>query len=188
MTPEDPKDIIMLVKNGDHKAFKTLVTMYRQAAFSLSFRILCNEEDARDIVQESFIRVWENIGSYDPGKRFTTWLFRIVTNCSIDRLRSSRRHTIISMDRVPELLSRPSDPNGETILGNKQIGGMIRLIADGLPEKQRLVFILRDIEGMDSSETEQVLGMTADLVKSNLWHARKAVREKLSGVLSYERI
>jgi RNA polymerase sigma-70 factor, ECF subfamily len=188
MAPDDLQEISLRIRNGDQAAFNTLVTMLQQTAFRLSFRILCNEEEAREAVQVSFIRIWEKIGTYDPGKRFSTWAFRIFANTAIDRFRAIRRHPMVGMDKLERTVMNAGSSDPETDLGNKEISHLIRLIADGLPEKQRLVFILKDIEGRGSEEVSQILDMSEESVKSNLWHARKTVRKRLSALISYERI
>ncbi len=181
------RDIIDQIKKGSQQAFRSLVEEYQQYAFNLAFRILGNEEEARDAVQDSFIKIWQKINSFDGKAKFTTWMYRIVTNKAIDRLRSIRRISYVNIDDVSDKLNDLYQSDSVVQLDNKELGQMIRFISEGLPEKQRLVFIMRDIQGLDSSEVQQILEMPDSAVKSNLYHARKVVRDQLSKILLYER-
>lgn len=175
----DPDNIIELVKKGDQAAFRTLVEEYRQKAFSMAFRILCDEEEARDIVQDSFIKIWQKIGTYDMSMKFSTWLYKIVANTAIDRMRQIRRHNHVNLDKAIVKIDHLNIENMQKEADNKETARLIRWLADGLPEKQQIVFIMRDLEGIDSPEVRKILNMSENSVKSNLYHARAAIREKL---------
>lgn len=187
MMPEDLQEIVSRIRNGDRAAFRILVEMYQQHAYRLAFRILGNEEEARDIVQDSFVKIWQKIGSYDPSRKFVTWMNGIVVHASVDRLRVLRRHVMVPVDQVVQTLEALQQRDPGTAADNRDLALLIRYLADGLPEKQKLVFILRDIEGLSSEEVETVTGFPEDSVKSNLCHARKSVREKLFMILERER-
>ena len=180
-------EIILKVKKGDQSAFRKLVELHQQYAFNLAFRIICNEEEAKDIVQESFIKIWQKINDYNPKLKFATWMYRIVTNSAIDRLRVIKRNIIVDLENVSGRIDQIMEENPETNLNNKELGTMINFIAEELPEKQRLVFILRDIQGFDSFEVKNILSLPETSVKSNLYHARKTIREKLMKIMVYER-
>lgn len=175
----DLQEIIERVKKGDQAAFRRIVEEYRQQAFSLAFRIMCNEEEARDVVQESFIKVWQKIETYNMTQKFSTWLYKIIANSAIDRLRQIKRHNLINLDKVISKIEYLNLDNMQMEIDNKETAQLIRWIAEGLPEKQQMVFILRDLQGVDSSEVRQILNLSENSVKSNLYHARKAIREKL---------
>ena len=178
---------ILQIQIGDNKAFKTLVEEYQQYAFKLAFRIVCNEDDAMDVVQESFIKIWKKINMYKPEIKFTTWMYKIVSNTAIDKLRLIKRNDHLSIEDVSLLLDRMSGENPDIQFDNLETGQLIRTISESLPEKQKLVFILRDLQGMNSNEVERILDMNETSVKSNLYFARKGIREKLNKLLSYER-
>jgi len=182
-----PENIIDKARKGDKEAFGKLVIQYQQYGFNLAFRIVCNEDDARDIVQDSFIKIWKNMKLYLPKIKFTTWMYKIVCNTAIDHLRSNRKMEKVRLDEVHERLEQISVYTPEAILNNKEIGQLIKSFANALSEKQRLVFVLRDLQGLDSSEVEDILNLPETSVKSNLYHARKAIGEKLHNILSYER-
>ena len=179
----DPEEIIIRIKKGDKNAFRQVVDEYNRQAFSLAFRLLCDEEEARDIVQDSFIKAWQKIGTYDMSFKFSTWLFRIVANSAIDRLRQIKRHKQVKLEDVIRKIDKLSPDTTQSDLDNKETAQLIRWFADGLPEKQRKVFILRDLQGMEASEVQLIMDMSENSVKSNLYHARNEIRKKLSKAL-----
>jgi RNA polymerase sigma-70 factor (ECF subfamily) len=175
----DLQEIIERVKKGDQAVFRKIVEEYRQQAFSISFRIMCDEEEARDVVQESFIKVWQKIGTYDMTQKFSTWFYKIVANTSIDRMRQIKRHNLVNIEKVLGAINHLNLDVTQTEIDNKETAQLICWMSQGLPEKQQMVFILRDLQGVDSSEVRQILNMSETSVKSNLYHARQAIREKL---------
>lgn len=178
--------IISNAKNGDKKAMGLLVQQHQQYAFNLAFRLLCNEDDARDVVQDSFIKMWRNMKQFNPEIKFTTWMFKIVTNTAIDLLRSNRKMNLVSIDDFQEKFIQASVDNPETQLNNKETGLLIRSFSESLSEKQKLVFVLKDLQGLSSSEVGEVLELSTNSIKSNLYHARKVIKEKMQKILSYE--
>ena len=184
----DPENIIRKASIGDKEAFGKLVTQYQQYAFNLAFRIICNEDDARDIVQDSFVKIWKNMKLYNPNIKFTTWMYKIVTNTAIDHLRSNKKMEQVSLDNVHERLEQTNILTPETILNNKETGQLIKSFANKLSEKQKNVFVMRDLHGLDSSEVEDILNLPETSVKSNLYHARKAIGKKLHEIISFEKI
>jgi RNA polymerase sigma-70 factor (ECF subfamily) len=187
MMPENLREIIECIRNGDRTAFRKLVTMYQQPAYRLAFRILGNEEEARDAVQECFIKVWQKIGSFDTSRAFIPWMSRILANTSLDRLRTIKRHTTIPIEMVSRKLEAMQQLDSTTLANNQELAILIKGLSEMLPEKQKLVFVLRDIEGMTSEEVESITELTETSVKSNLYHARKRVREQLFRILEKER-
>jgi RNA polymerase sigma-70 factor (ECF subfamily) len=187
MRPENLQEIIKCIRNGDRTAFRKLVTIYQQPAYRLAFRILGNEEEARDAVQESFIKIWQKIGSFDASREFIPWMYRILANTATDRLRAIHRHEMVPMDLALPKLEAMQQQNASTPADNKELALLIKGLAEMLPEKQKLVFILRDIEGMPSEEVELITDLDETSVKSNLYHARKKVKERLLRILQTER-
>jgi RNA polymerase sigma-70 factor (ECF subfamily) len=173
-------EIIERIRKGEHEAFRLVVEEYRQQAFSVAFRIICNEEEARDAVQESFIKVWEKLGQYDMNRNFYTWMMKILVNTAIDRKRRMNRFHVIGFEQADRQLEWPYPEEFQKETDNKELARLINQLAQGLPEKQRMVFILRDIQGMESQEVQQILDLSETSVKSNLYHARSFLREKLA--------
>ncbi len=173
MNEEEIQVLIDKSKKQDMTAFALLVTEYRQLVFRLAFRLLCNEEEARDMVQETFIKVWLNLDKYNREYRFSTWLYKITGNICYDRLRFLQ-HTPSGSMQGPSVdnLSLSSDENMEQSLINKDL--------KELTPKQKLVFTLREVEGLEVSEVEAITGMSAEKIKSNLYQARKQIRMKIN--------
>jgi RNA polymerase sigma-70 factor (ECF subfamily) len=173
--------IITRSKAGDSKAFRQLVERHQQYAYALAFRIVCDDDDAEDVVQESFIRVWKNIGSFDPGMKFTTWFYRIVVNLAYDCMRAeSRKNRLFSGSAdLGEAQSEDGDRSLEQEISNRDLAMKIKHLAEGLPPKQRLVFVLRDLQDMTMDEISGILDMSMASVKTNLCYARKHLRTHL---------
>ncbi|NQU31916.1 MAG: RNA polymerase sigma factor [Bacteroidetes bacterium] len=181
------KDCINKARNGDRKAMGYLVNMHQQFAFNLAFRILFNEDDAKDVVQDSFIKIWKNMKLYNPKIKFTTWMYKIVTNTAIDHLRSNNKIERVNLDDFHGKLEQLASENPETNMDNKETEQLIGMISGTLSEKQKLVFALRDLQGLTSAEVTDILEISASAIKSNLYHARKMIKEKIDKILSYER-
>ncbi|MFC2102178.1 RNA polymerase sigma factor [Bacteroidota bacterium] len=181
---ENWQEIISRIKSSDQSAFRELVEHYQHKAFSLTFRILGDEEEAKDAVQEGFIKIWQNIRSYNPASKFTSWMYRIMANCAIDRYRKLQRQNEVTIDLVPETSMNGLSSDLSAAMDNQEIARTIRFLSGKLPEKQQLVFILRDIQGMESYEVQSVLGISETQVKSNLHHARKSIRKKIEAVFN----
>ena len=182
----DLQKIIREASLGNPIAFRKLVEHYQKQAFSFAFRILANEEDARDVVQESFISIWQKMDTYDTHKRFKSWLYKIVYNKSIDVLRSIKRRDEITLDDKLYKLVDKASQESDIRLENEEAAKLIRIMTMNLPEKQKLIFSLRDLQGLNVKETIEISGMKEEAIKSNLYHARKAIREKLLTIMNYQ--
>lgn len=179
--------IIQQIKKGDKAAFRQLVEHYQQAAFNLAFRMLGEEEEAKDVVQDSFIRIWEKIDTYNSKEKFTSWMYKIVNNRAIDSLRTRKRRPVISFEKlVPDTIGA-EEIGGDILLENREAGELIRVITNDLPEKQKVIFTLRDLQGLSPQEVQDITGMPETAIKSNLYHARITIREKLLAILTFER-
>lgn len=180
-------EILELAKSGDPSAFKRLVEHYSIYAYNLAFRILCDEEEAKDAVQDSFIKIWKRIGAFNATHKFSTWMYKIVTHTAIDLLRKQNIRKTTSIDLSNCVPSDIDENSTQKKMDNQELAALISNLSEGLPEKQRMVFILRDIQGFKSTEVQEILEMPEDAVKSNLYYARKSVKEKLTRLMVYER-
>lgn len=169
-------ELIKQCRQHDENAFRKLVEMHQQMVFSFAFRMLCNEDDAKDAVQETFIRVWKNLDKYKPELKFTTWLFSIASNHCCDKIRS-RKRTLKAENYEIHFLS--GEENFEETAIRSDLAKVIRELTDNLTPKQKLVFTLRDLEGFEPEEVEKITGMTAGKIKGNLYLARQYIRKKL---------
>jgi RNA polymerase sigma-70 factor (ECF subfamily) len=182
----DNHTLVILInssKRNDTKAFREIVSSHQGMIYSLAFRLLRNEEDAKDIVQETFIRVWKHLSSFDIERKFSTWVYAIATNLCLDKLKSVKHNLQeASIDETLHYLI--SSENVEQKLINAELGAIISTLTNELTPKQKIVFTLRHLEDLEIEEIVQITGMTGDKIKSNLFLARKNIREKLE---KYER-
>lgn len=177
-------DIISRCQQGDKDAFRWVLQTHQRMIFSLALKMLCDEEEAKDMVQETFIRVWQSIKGFDTQKTFSTWVYTIASRLCIDRLKRARKVVALPEDEL--VLRRfASDGDEQLSLENKEWVSIVRTLAENLSDKQRLVFTLCQLEGLPSAEVEQITGLDARQVKSNLYVARQTIRKRLND-LGYE--
>jgi RNA polymerase sigma-70 factor, ECF subfamily len=178
---QDINELIYRSRQNDLKSFQKLVEMHQSFVYSLSFRLLHNDDDACDAVQETFIRVWKHLHRFDTEMRFATWLYKIATNICYDRIKAlKRRNNLISFDvESAMLVNQPSLENMETSIINNELAHMIKFLTNELTPKQKIVFTLRDLEGLEVEEIMEITGLSPAKVKSNLYCARQFMREKL---------
>jgi RNA polymerase sigma-70 factor (ECF subfamily) len=174
-------DAVLAFQRGDAGSFEALVRQYQSFAYSLAMKFVCNDEEASDIVQESFIRVWKHIGRYDPTQKFPTWLYRIVANLCIDHLRSLERNRRLFLSREQEsFLQNLADTRDWTDAQHRyHLLEIIQTLAAGLPPTQRVVFTLRDLQDLDVDEVAAITDLSVASVKTNLHYARKTLRDAL---------
>ena len=169
MNQEQIEELIDRSRQNDTIAFAQLVSEFQTMVFRLAFRLLCNEDETRDMVQEIFVKIWLSLDKYDGRCRFTTWMYKITCNTCYDRLRVLQRSpSAFSSDFAPATENWKSEDNLEEAL-----------VTGDLPPKQKLVFTLRDIEELDVAEVISITGMTAEQIKHNLYQARKQIRAKI---------
>ena len=178
------RNIITRCQRGDKDAFRWVVQTYQRMIFSLALKMLCDEEEAKDAVQDTFIRVWQSIKDYDPQRTFTTWLYTIASRLCLDRLKRKNRIVLLPEDEQT-LRNYVVDSDSQRTLENSEWISIVRLMAQALSEKQRLVFTLCQLEGLTSEEAEEITGLDANQIKSNLYMARQTVRKRLKE-LGYE--
>ncbi|MDP4277016.1 MAG: sigma-70 family RNA polymerase sigma factor [Bacteroidota bacterium] len=172
-------ELIERSRKHDEKAFRQIVEQHQQQVYSLAFRLLCNEEEAKDIVQETFIRIWLKLDDYDQTRKFTTWLYAIATNLCLDKLKHARRSTCYQAS--DEELTKLIDPEDiEKTVINSELCRLILALTNELTPKQRIVFTLRDLEELDVEEVSRITGLSASQIKSNLFLARQAIRKKIN--------
>ena len=179
MNHKQLQEVIDACKLGDKEAFRDLMLEYTEYVFALAFRILRNDEDAKDAVQETFIKVWHNIDKYRKEVKLTTWIYKICTNLCFDRLKSKKRKPLVFNDDFESVFSSLLFENQDKSFDNKELALIIEELAEGLTPKQQLVFLLKDIQGFDNEEIVEITGLNKGQIKSNLYYARKEIREKL---------
>ncbi|MDD4968445.1 MAG: sigma-70 family RNA polymerase sigma factor [Paludibacter sp.] len=171
-------DLITSSIRNDEKAFRIIVETYQSMIYSLSFRLLCNEEEAKDTVQETFLRVWLNLNKYQSDKKFSTWIYAIASNLCLDKLKNLK-HNQCSNSNDESINYMISSDNIEQTIINKELAEIILKLTDNLTPKQKIVFILRYLEDIEVNEIVQITGMPPNKIKSNLFLARQSIRRKL---------
>ncbi len=180
MPTDIPKELIDSIKRGDQKAFAQLVDQCSDYVYALALRMTGDEDEAGDIAQDSFVKLWKKIHGFDDQYRFTTWLYKIVMHTSLDALRSrNRKNSYPVHDRIWELDNGKNIEEGGRQYDQQQLIEFIRMISGRLSPKQHAVFVLHDFEEFTQEEIAQMLGIPKNRVKSNLFHARKAIRQML---------
>jgi RNA polymerase sigma-70 factor (ECF subfamily) len=177
---EQLNELILKAVNGNTKAFEEIVKNYHRFGYAVAFKILFNEEDAKDVVQECFIRIWKHLKNYDRKIKFTTWMYKIVVNLCFDKLKSQKkkRNVFRDYDEDP-VVNTSAGIDLEKDLTNKETASMIKHFANGLSEKQRTVFMLRDIEDLSIEEVSQIMSISYGSVKTNLYYARRIIKKKI---------
>lgn len=173
MRPTETDELIEQIKQKDEGAFRELMSVYQNKIYVFAFRMLCNEEDANDAVQDTFINVWRGIFKYQHDYSFNTWIYRIAANCCYDMLRKRKRMPdIIAGIDTEEILALSHRGNIEQALSNKHIGAVIHMLTHKLPHKQKAVFILKELEGLEIAEISAITQLSPKKIKSNLYVAR----------------
>lgn len=176
------RDLLLAIREGDEPALDELIGRKTRPLLQLCQRILGGDlEEARDVVQVTFFKVWENRGKFDERWSPNTWIYRIASNLSIDHLRS-RKSRERSQEPVRQHLLQVADGRAHRDLSRVQqseVAAIFRDLAAGLSEKQRMVFLLRELEGLSSSEVAAILECRESTVRNHLFNARKYLRREL---------
>lgn len=167
---------------GDRRAFREVVECHQSFAYAVAYRMVGNRADAEDITQEAFIRLWKNMSKYRPEIKLSTWLYKIVTNLSLDFLKSPRARGRKLNGNLDDANHIDTGLAPDVILQGKELHAQIEKAMEGLSPMQKAVFVLRDVEALTVEETCEVLSVSADHVKSNLFHARKKVSQKIKSI------
>lgn len=176
MTPQPDPELIAQAKRGDKNAFRKLVETYQGFLYSVAFIYMGNQAEAEDAVQETFIKLWKNLLKYKDEAKLSTWLYRILVNHCLDLKKSSfNRHKLsVSMESANEYSGRDT-PHTELI--GKELADILQQAINQLVGKQKMIFVLRDMEGLDTTEVCGLMNMDETQVKSNLYYARQSVKD-----------
>src|SRR5215831_16287250 len=183
----DELKLVHAAKAGDISAFEELVKRYDRNVFRIAQHITQNREDAEDVVQDAFLKAYQNLEQFQGQSKFYTWLVRIAVNEALMRLRRRRPERMVSLDEdvkteddsVPREVADWA-PNPEQLYNQSELKDILTRTIQGLPPGFRTVFVLRDVEGLSTEETAQALELSIPAVKSRLLRARLQLRERLS--------
>ncbi|MGH9150396.1 MAG: RNA polymerase sigma factor [Acidimicrobiales bacterium] len=184
--PTDTAELVAAAKGGDSKAFAQLVQATSAAAYTLAYRLTGNEEDARDVVQEAYLRAYKGLKRFRGDAQFSTWLYRITANCAKSHLsrRSSQRTEALD-DEAP-LVDERAETNPEHQADATLLRGRVDAALLELPPKLRAVVVLRDIYDLPHDAIAEELGITEAAAKVRLHRARRRLREQLFPVRGEE--
>jgi RNA polymerase sigma-70 factor, ECF subfamily len=190
-SPPSDDELITRARAQDFAAFEELLGRYEDKVFRLAYRILRNETDAKEILQETFVSIWRKLDTFKGDSQFGSWVYRIATNAALMRLRAHRRHPEVSTEELPigyldnygtpmpageNWAKRPDDE-----LQSSELRTHIQTAVDALPDVYRTVFVIRDVEGLSTEETAEALGISVPTVKTRLHRARIALRDAIGG-------
>jgi RNA polymerase sigma-70 factor, ECF subfamily len=174
-----------LALKGDQQAFAEIVGLYQDKLYHMAYRMLSSRQEAEDVVQDTFLRVYKNLDRYDDTMKFSTWIYRIATNLCIDRLR--KRKPSYSLDAettehegLDGYSMIPSDnrtPESETLLSEMQ--ATVHKAIDNLPAKYKSVMVLRYLQDLSLQEIGDVLDMPVTTVKTRVHRGREFLRKRL---------
>ncbi len=186
MRPLEETELIRLAAQGDQDAFAQLLELHQNKVYGLTLRLTGSPEDAMELTQETFFNAWRGLPNFHFESKFSTWLYRLATNATIDFLRREKRRkslTVTSLSaeddpqRLLDIPDRRFTPQDE--LERKEFQAAVRRGLEQLSDEHRQVLVLRELNGLSYAEIAQVLGIEEGTVKSRISRARLALRKVL---------
>jgi RNA polymerase sigma-70 factor, ECF subfamily len=173
----DERELIARARDGDRNAFRRLVEHHMKQAYAVAYSFVRNHHSAEEVAQEAFVRVHRGLSAYRGEAEFATWLYRIVTNLALNRLRATRRRGEREVYAHADILEHAAYRESTDILDQ---GEHIERALHELPTMQRAVVILRHVDGLSTRQVSSILGCSEGTVKTHLFRGLKAMRKKLS--------
>lgn len=191
---EEDRDLIVRAQKGDQAAFRLLVERHQRRAFAIAMGLVRDENDARELVQDAFLRVYKGLGSFQGSSSFFTWLYRIVTNLAIDLMRKPGRRDQELADGQAStedesdfpLVARIDGADPLDVVRRREIAGRIQTALDALPPYHRGVILMREVEGMSYEEMAEAMGVSKGTIMSRLFHARQKLQRALADCYAEE--
>lgn len=182
--------LIELAQKGDKKALTELVKMYEQTIYNFSFKICRNKDRAEHTMQETFLSMVKNLNQFSGESKLSTWLYRVVTNHCLMLARSENKYGFTSLDDDESLIEEKNfaewKANPDKVTENNELKQILDEAIQKLSPEYRIVFMLRDVEGLSTEETAKIVGLSIPAVKSRLHRARAFLRNELNKRLTYE--
>ena len=188
MQSTSDEDLALAVQAGDRDSLGTLVARWEQPLFRFAFRLLERPEDARDVCQETFLRILRKSERFREGARFSTWMYQIALNLCRDQVRRRKRWRLVPLDAppagengrpAPRDLAADGDDPGRTLDRHERRRAVARAL-DAIPREQREVLVLKEYEGLKFREIAEILGCPESTVKSRMYYGLSALRSELS--------
>lgn len=189
-TKELEERLVKDLKEGKVEAFDGLVNLFQRKIYSLSFNLTRNQMDAQDVTQEVLLTIFKKIDTFQGKSAFSSWVYRVTINASYMKLRSRKKEQYVSMDDVLPSFNgsgfqkeRVQDwsERAESPLLASEVKSVIEKAVEQLPEKEKVVFLLRDVDELSTEKVGEILELSVPAVKSRLHRARLILRKKLSG-------
>ena len=192
--PQTDAAAVALARSGDSEAFRGLVERHGRAVYRLAHRMTGNPQDAEDVVQETFLKAYRQLGRFESRANFGTWLHRIAVNCSIDLIRGRKHqetaHDAADLDLLDGGSGRPDDridPSPERLMLSTQVQEQVARAMDDLTHMERAAFVLRHFEGQSIEEISRALGLKANAAKHSIFRAVRKMRLALEPFVESER-
>ena len=186
---ETEESLVRDLQNGNLEAYDKIAEIYQKKIYGLSFNLTRNQMDAQDVTQEVLLTLFRKINMFQGKSAFSSWVYRIAVNASYMRLRSKKKEPNVSIDELMPSFNSAGfqqekiqdwSENTESLIFTKETRDVIDKAVNLLPEKEKVVFLLRDVEGLSSEKAGEILDLTVPAVKSRLHRARLFLRKKLS--------
>jgi len=176
----DEQELVLAAASGDRRAFDELVQLKREFVVRTAYQVTGEMEDALDVAQAVFLKLWQGLGSFDRARRFDTWLHRVTVNAAIDHLRArGPRGVLQPLPEGAEETLAGADPATDEQVDLRRLQQLFLRLAENLAPKQRTAFVLREIEGLGTAEVARAMGITESTVRNHLHQARRILRETL---------
>ncbi len=173
------RTLVRNARSGDMDAFAALVERRTPGLVVFLRRMLGDVEDARDVAQLTFVKVWQNLDKYDPAWAFSTWLYRIAGNLAIDALRSRGSRSRTETESFRLVRGGPDEGGAHAALARDEVRRVFEACSTVLSEKQKLVFVLREFEERENGEIAEILSCRESTVRNHLFQARRLLRDEI---------
>jgi RNA polymerase sigma-70 factor (ECF subfamily) len=178
--PHTDATTVALARDGDAEAFRALVDRHSRAVFRLAHRMTGNAQDAEDVVQDTFLKAYRQLGRFESRANFSTWLHRIAVNCSIDLIRSRRHqeagHDAADLEALDSGDELRVDPSPERLMLSTEVQERVGRAMETLTHMERAAFVLRHFEGQSIDEISRALGLKANAAKHSIFRAVRKMR------------
>jgi len=181
----DETELILKFKQGDKSTFRPLVEKYQDSVINTCYRFLRNKEEAEEAAQEVFLKVYLSLDSYQPKSKFSTWLFKIVVNFCLNKLRDKKKSLSFQLE---EDLPSPPEDQPDRSLEKEELKRLVREAIDSLPENQRTAILLNKYEDLSYQDMAKILDCSVSAVESRLFRAKENLKKKLDPYIEKDAI
>jgi RNA polymerase sigma-70 factor (ECF subfamily) len=178
--PQTDAAAVAMARDGDSEAFRGLMERHSRAVYRLAHRMTGNPQDAEDVVQETFLKAYRQLGRFESRANFSTWLHRIAVNCSIDLIRGRKHqetgHDASDLDHLEPTDDHPVAASPERLMLSHEVQERVGVAMESLTHMERAAFVLRHFEGQSIEEISRALGLKANAAKHSIFRAVRKMR------------